>query len=104
MKILAYSLPSLPLAALYFGLYVLLGEFYSTEFGLSLSAIGLIFIVVRLFDAFSDPVMGYISDNFSTRFGRRRPWVLLGGLIFIYSVWMLFVPDSQTNIGIFYFY
>ena len=103
MKILAYSLPSLPLAALYFGLYVLLGEFYSNEFGLSLSAIGLIFIVVRLFDAFSDPVMGYISDNFSTRFGRRRPWVLLGGLIFIYSVWMLFVPDSQTNIGIFYF-
>ena len=102
-KILAYSLPSLPLAALYFSLYVLLGNFYFNEFSLSLSAIGLSFILVRLFDAFSDPVMGYVSDNFYTGFGKRKPWVLLGGCIFVYASWMLLVPDPDSEIGISYF-
>ncbi len=102
-KILAYSLPSLPLAGLYFGIYVLLGEFYSSEFGLSLFAIGWSFILVRLFDAFSDPIMGYVSDSFSTRFGKRKPWVLLGGGLFIYASWMLFIPKQTTSIEISYF-
>ena len=102
-KILVYSLPSLPLAALYFSLYVLLGNFYFNEFSLSLSAIGVSFILVRLFDAFSDPVMGYVSDNFYTRFGRRKPWVFLGGCIFVYAAWMLLVPDPDAEIGMFYF-
>ena len=102
-KILAYSLPSLPLASLYFSTYVLLGEFYSSEFGLSLSALGLTFILVRLFDAFSDPIMGYISDNYYTGLGKRKPWVLLGGCIFIYAAWMLFVPDLGSEITIYYF-
>ena len=102
-RILAYSLPSLPLASLYFAIYVLLGEFYSRQFDLSLSAIGLSFILVRLFDAFSDPVMGYLSDKFSTPFGKRRPWVLLGGGIFTYAAWMLLVPNQGTEVGIHYF-
>ena len=102
-RILAYSLPSIPLAALYFGVYILLGEFYSNVFGLSLSAIGTSFILIRLFDAFSDPVMGYVSDNFNTGVGKRKPWVLLGGGIFVYAAWMLFVPDLESEITIFYF-
>ena len=102
-RILAYSLPSLPLASLYFALYVLLGEFYSSQFDLSLSAIGLSFILVRLFDAFSDPVMGYVSDKFSTRFGKRRPWVLLGGGLFTYAAWMLLVPNQDRVVDIYYF-
>ena len=95
-KILAYGFPALPLASLFFSIYVLLGEFYFENYGLSLYVIGLIFIIVRLFDAFSDPIMGYISDNFPLRFGKRKPWVLIGGTIFIASAWMLFVPLYQS--------
>ncbi len=102
LKILAYGFPSLPLASIYFSIYVLLGEFYFKIYGLSLSSIGLIFILIRLFDAFSDPVMGYISDNFPQKFGSRKPWVLIGGTIFIFSTWMLFVPIFQS-VGISYF-
>ena len=95
-KILAYGFPALPLASLFFSIYVLLGEFYFENYGLSLYVIGLIFIIIRLFDAFSDPIMGYISDNFPLRFGKRKPWVLMGGTIFIVSAWMLFVPLYQS--------
>lgn len=37
--------------------------------------------IPRLWDALTDPVMGSISDNTRTRFGRRRPFVLIGGLL-----------------------
>ena len=105
LKILAYGLPALPLASLYFSIYVLIGEFYFKNYGLALSIIGSIFIIIRLFDAFTDPIMGYISDNFPLRFGKRKPWVLLGGILFIFSTWMLFVPIYQSvDVEYFFFW
>ena len=104
-KILAYGLPALPLASLYFSIYVLIGEFYFKNYGLALSVIGSIFIIIRLFDAFTDPIMGYISDNFPLRFGKRKPWVLMGGILFIFSTWMLFVPIYQSvDVEYFFFW
>ena len=104
-KILAYGLPALPLASLYFSIYVLIGEFYFKNYGLALSIIGSIFIIIRLFDAFTDPIMGYISDNFPLRFGKRKPWVLIGGILFIFSTWMLFVPIYKSvDIEYFFFW
>ena len=104
-KILAYGLPALPLASLYFSIYVLIGEFYFKNYGLALSIIGSIFIIIRLFDAFTDPIMGYISDNFPLRFGKRKPWVLIGGILFIVSTWMLFVPIYKSvDVEYFFFW
>lgn len=60
----------------------------SLNLGLKMDArlVGLIASVPRFFDAVSDPMMGYISDNTSTRWGRRRPYILVGaiaaGLVF----------------------
>ena len=70
---------------------------------MALSVIGSIFIIIRLFDAFTDPIMGYISDNFPLRFGKRKPWVLIGGTVFIFSTWMLFVPIYKS-VGVEYFF
>lgn len=42
---------------------------------------GLIVGIPRLFDAITDPVMGYISDNTSSRWGRRRPYIFIGALL-----------------------
>ena len=104
-KIVAYGLPALPLASLYFSIYVLIGEFYFKNYGLALSIIGSIFIIIRLFDAFTDPIMGYISDNFPLRFGKRKPWVLIGGILFIFSTWMLFVPIYKSvDVEYFFFW
>jgi len=53
---------------------------------------GIVFLVSKGWDAFSDPIMGIISDRTRTRFGRRRPYFLLGaGLVFL-SFTMMWYP------------
>ncbi len=65
--------------------------------------VGLIGAIPRIFDAVSDPMLGYISDNTRTRWGRRRPFIfvgaLLAGLIFA-LMWQLPEGHSQA----FYFW
>ncbi len=65
--------------------------------------VGLLGSIPRIFDAVSDPMLGYISDNTRTRWGRRRPFIFIGaltaGLIFA-LMWQLPPGHSQM----FYFW
>jgi GPH family glycoside/pentoside/hexuronide:cation symporter len=60
--------------------------------------VGLIAAIPRAFDAISDPMVGYISDNTRTRWGRRRPYILIGailaGLVFA-LMWQL--PEGRSE-------
>ncbi|QEG20208.1 MFS transporter [Mariniblastus fucicola] len=49
--------------------------------GINPILVGIIGFIPRIFDAVSDPLMGYISDNTRSRWGRRRPYILIGALI-----------------------
>ena len=42
--------------------------------------VGLLASIPRLFDALTDPMIGFISDNLRTRWGRRRPLIFIGAL------------------------
>jgi GPH family glycoside/pentoside/hexuronide:cation symporter len=50
--------------------------FYTDTFGITAAAAGTLFLVVRVFDAVFDPMMGVIADRTKTRWGKFRPWVL----------------------------
>lgn len=54
---------------------------WNIGFGLSPSVLGIILLIFRGWDAIADPVMGNISDNTRTRWGRRRPYILVGALL-----------------------
>ncbi|MEL7463777.1 MAG: MFS transporter [Pseudomonadota bacterium] len=95
----AYAAPALPLAALYFPIYVYLAQFYAADRDVSLAALGILFIAVRLVDAFSDPLMGYVSDRFETRFGRRKIWIALSVPLIALSCWMVMVPPADAGFG-----
>lgn len=95
--LLAYAAPSLPLAAMYFPVYVFLAQFYAADHGFSLAFIGAVFIAVRVFDAVSDPVMGLLSDRWTSPWGRRRIWLVLGCPLVMMSVWCLFVPPAGVT-------
>lgn len=53
---------------------------FNIGLGLNPILLGLMQMLPRFWDAVSDPLMGHISDNTRTRWGRRRPYVLLGGI------------------------
>jgi sugar (glycoside-pentoside-hexuronide) transporter len=50
--------------------------FYTDTFGITAAAAGTLFLVVRVWDAIFDPIMGVIADRTNTRWGKFRPWVL----------------------------
>lgn len=67
--------------------------------GFSPVAWGLIFFAPRLFDAITDPIMGFISDNTRSKWGRRRPYVFLGAIILGLSyiaMWQLYRENGVT--------
>jgi len=59
----------------------------------------------RVVDAFSDPLMGWITDRTQTRWGRRRPYLLIGALVcggmlpLVYSMHLLPVPEVGTAVA-----
>ena len=60
---------------------------------------GLLAALPRLIDALTDPIMGYISDNTNSRWGRRKPYIFLGSIITGISfmvMWQLYPESSQT--------
>lgn len=73
--------------------------------GMNPGLVGLLGALPRLTDAFTDPLMGYISDNTHTRWGRRRPFIFSGaiaaGVIFA-LLWQLPRGQSETFYFIFF--
>ncbi len=53
---------------------------------------GIAFLVSKVWDAVSDPLMGYISDRTRSRFGRRRPYFLAGVVLIFASFFMMWYP------------
>jgi GPH family glycoside/pentoside/hexuronide:cation symporter len=71
---------------------------------LSPAAAGTILLINRLWDAINDPVVGWLSDRTTSRWGRRRPWIIIGaipfGLLF-FMIWLV-PPFGQTGLFIYY--
>lgn len=69
---------------------------------------GMIYLFPRLFDAITDPIMGFISDNTKSKWGRRRIYVLIGGLVMGFSyvfMWQIFKENTlQFNFWYFFFW
>lgn len=100
----SYAAPATPLALVGLPMAVYLPPLYSDSegFGLSLALVGLIITLSRFTDVITDPLIGFISDRFKTRWGRRKPFVLLGTPIYITGIWLLFVPPVEfTDVSLF---
>ncbi|MEL0217944.1 MAG: MFS transporter, partial [Gammaproteobacteria bacterium] len=93
-----YGSMSLPIAIISYPLAVWIPRLYSTEIGLNLTVIGMVIFAAAIFDAISDPAMGFMSDRFNTRWGRRKPWILFGVPLYAFAVWMLLNPEVGTSI------
>jgi glycoside/pentoside/hexuronide:cation symporter, GPH family len=76
---------------------ILVGLMGNISLGLSAFWLGVILIIPRLWDAVSDPIIGHFSDNTRTRWGRRRPFLLIGGiLVAFFFVVMWWIPKGEV--------
>ena len=77
--------------------------FLLTAFGMDPFLAGLLGGLPRIFDAVTDPVMGFISDNTASKYGRRRPYIFVGAILsglFFMLLWQL----DETNSSIYNFW
>jgi GPH family glycoside/pentoside/hexuronide:cation symporter len=77
---------------------------FSIYLGVDPKWVGLAMTLIRLYDAFSDPWIGWISDNVRTRFGRRRPFILVAGVVAGLGLPILFMASptwaGKTFLGV----
>lgn len=95
--LLAYAAPALPLALLGITFYVILPKFYADVVGVDLTALGVVILLSRVWDALTDPLIGQLSDGTRTRWGRRRPWMLAAAVPLAAVFVALVAPSLATG-------
>ncbi len=97
----AFMALSVPLGMMQNSIIAILPSFYAKETQATLAAIGAILMITRIIDALLDPIAGAVSDRTNLKWGRRKPWILIGGILGIIAFYMLFTPESSNGAAYF---
>ncbi len=71
--------------------------YYQDILGVSAIAMGIILMAARVFDAFNDPVMGVVVAKTRTRWGKFRPWLLIGTITNAIVLYIMFAAPPALN-------
>ncbi|MEM6800973.1 MAG: MFS transporter [Bacteroidota bacterium] len=79
--------------------------FLLTAFGIDPFLAGLLGGLPRIFDALTDPVMGFVSDNTNSRYGRRRPYIFVGAILsgLLFAVLWQLDENNTSDFNFWYF-
>ena len=94
---LLLALPSLPLGLTHGPSTSILATLYVSHFGLSFATVGMVLLIARLFDAITDPLIGYYSDKTKSTWGKRKPFVLVGALVITVAIYFVFLPPENPS-------
>ena len=72
---------------------------YMTTWGIAPAIASTIMMVAKIWDAITDPLMGFISDNTRGKFGRRKPYMVVGGILVIVALTLLFMPVRKWGMS-----
>lgn len=72
---------------------------YQIVLGLSPMLVGLAMTIPRIVDAFTDPIMGVVSDKFTSRWGRRRPFIFTGAIMMAFTYVMIWMVPRTLGEG-----
>ena len=94
-----YGLPHFAHSIIILPMVLFIPSFYADDLALPLAKVGLMISISRIVDVITDPIMGIVSDRWYSRWGRRKPWMVLALPLLILSTWMLFVPTGTVSAG-----
>lgn len=96
LRLAAFASPAATIAALGLPIVIFLPPLYA-ELGLGLTVVGTVFMITRFFDVGTDPIFGVLGDRINTRWGRRRPALLLSVPILMLGVYLVFLPGESAT-------
>jgi GPH family glycoside/pentoside/hexuronide:cation symporter len=96
-EIYAYSLPRFGSAAMFMTVGIFLPIFYTDTLKLAPAFIAWTFLIGRLWDGVTDPVMGYVSDRTRSRMGRRRPYFLISAIPVAIAFYLMWSPPETLQ-------
>lgn len=96
---LGFSLGEYSSSVVWQTLMFFLPFFYTDTFGLTAASVALMFGVVRIFDAFTDPIMGIIADRTNTRWGKFRPYILWLAVPYGLGILLMFTTPGFNDAG-----
>ncbi len=91
-----YTAPLLTLIPLIAPILIVQG-IYVKHYNVSLTAIASVILFVRVFDALTDPIIGFLSDRDRLKLGTRKPYMIAGALITLGSGYCLYSPPDNAN-------
>ncbi|MDO6561077.1 glycoside-pentoside-hexuronide (GPH):cation symporter [Paraglaciecola chathamensis] len=95
---IAYGLGDTASNIVFQSVMLFLSFFYTDIFGISPAVVGTLFLVVRIFDAVTDPLMGAMTDRTKTKYGKFRPYLLWLAFPFgVISVLAFTTPDFSEQ-------
>ena len=89
-----YSLSVAPVMYSYVLILIMYMKYAAVELGASTAVVGTIFLLAKLWDAVTDPMVGNLSDRTRHSSGRRRPWLLAGAPLLALFTIMAWAPPS----------
>jgi|TARA_R100000005_G_scaffold5300_1_gene2608 Na+/melibiose symporter-like transporter len=100
-QVFLYALPGIAIAFINLPAAIILPTFYVEHTAATLTGIGVVNLLRWWFDAATDPIVGYLGDRTTTRWGRRKPWLVMGAIVSSVSIFHLFRPPADA--GSFYY-
>lgn len=75
-------------------------KYMTSALGIAMAVASTIITVGKVWDAITDPLMGFISDNTRGKLGRRKPYMFFGGIFLIIALFVLFMPLREWGVSI----
>ncbi len=99
--LLSYSAAQFGLSAMNTLVNTQIPFFYVDTLELPAALFGLVMLLAKFWDAVTDPLMGHVTDNTRMRWGRRRPYFLVGAPVLALGTFLLFSPPDRTGESLF---
>lgn len=73
-------------------------NYMTDSIGIAAASASTIMMASKIWDAVTDPVMGHISDNTHSKYGRRKPFMIIGGILLVFALALLFAPIKEWGL------
>ncbi|HEY5646630.1 MAG TPA: MFS transporter [Pseudomonadales bacterium] len=97
--VFSFGMPGLGAGYMYLMMSLYVMKFATDVLLIAPAIMGLIFSASRIWDAVSDPLVGYLSDRTRVRYGRRRSWILASTLPIGVAFVMVFAPPQGLSVA-----